>query len=402
MPISPMIREFATFSPYLFPICNHPVVQEIKKKWKVIVMDCATALAVAAFVIAFFKSSLLVTFGFGFLAGTSIIGSFYMRRFNNLQSLEQNLQTLEQSVVGLQKSENRFRVLAKDYKIQNQHLAQTSDALKKTQVELQAENNKLHQTSQALKNTQLALECENKKLHQTSQALKRTQLAMQLENKKLQQTNQQLAEQTSRLTLQVTQLTECGQRIQQEVRLLTTNNVQFGENNEVFRRNLALLDKELFISQNLSTRIASDLGSHGKQLNEQVNELKGYLAELRAENGVKEKIEQLGVLQDQMKERHLELNNLRNEFHNIQLQYREESARFEAVHQALVQLRQEWERGIQSAIQDFSSQNQNLKDTTQKLNAKVEKLPQEIINNLNQMLLVTEKRNLSALGKSTN
>jgi len=86
-----------------------------------------------------------------------------------------------------------------------------------------------------------------------------------------------------------------------------------------------------------------------------LDQLKEYLAELRADNRVHERIQELGTLHNQVQQAATQLQD-------VQLQYAAERANFQAIHEALVQLKDQFDDAIQDAASDLRTNNQQFRD----------------------------------------
>ena len=86
-----------------------------------------------------------------------------------------------------------------------------------------------------------------------------------------------------------------------------------------------------------------------------LDQLKEYLAELRADNRVHERIQELGTLHNQVQQAATQLQD-------VQLQYTAERANFQAIHEALVQLKDQFDDAIQGAASDLRTNNQQFRD----------------------------------------
>src|SRR6185436_2992520 len=106
---------------------------------------------------------------------------------------------------------------------------------------------------------------------------------------------------------------EMGRFQQQNLRL--DNNVQG------FDQSLRLLDQQILASRALCDQISNHLAAQQQGLGGQLDQLKEYLAELRADNRVHERIQELGTLHNQVQQAATQLQA-------VQLQYAAERANF--------------------------------------------------------------------------
>ena len=297
---------------------SHPLFNRLTVNWKVTLMDCSTVIAVSGVALTLLSGSLMTCMAFLVVAGASAISAFYMRRFSSLSDLEA-------SVAGLKASKEQFENIAKD------------------------------------------LEKENKRLSETTRELQKTNQAFQATHQNLLQTNTFLTRQVTLLTLQVTQLKESAERVNAEVRRFQQENVRLAENGNALDRGLRLLDREIVTSRELCEQISNHLSAQQTGLGEQLEQLRRYLAELRDENNVLERIRELRDLHEQIRGSTTELNALR-------IQYAQERGNFQAIHDALVQLRNQFGTDIHNAVQSFSDNNRHLRDAVNSLDRQINRL----------------------------
>ena len=294
----------------------YPLFDRVTSQWKEILMDCSTIIMISAFVIALVIGSPLTAAGFFIGAVASGVGAFYMRHFAALNDL-----------------------------------TTTAHGLKETKEKLEGITQELRK--------------ENTRLSQTNRALERNNALFQQNNHNLTQTN-------LRLTLQVTALRESAERIRSEVGQFRQENVQLSTHVQGFQESLHILDQQILSSRALCEQIGNHLGNREQTLREQMEQLSRYLFELRADNGLHEKIQQLGALQQQTRE---EVERL----HQIQLQYATERSKFQTIREALVQLKEQFDQAIQSATHDLRSNNQQFSQNVTALSQERERI-QALIN----------------------
>lgn len=186
-------------------------------------------------------------------------------------------------------------------------------------------------------------EKENNRLIASNRELQRTNEAFRANNQTLTHTNTRLTQQVTELTLQITQLRESTERIRSEVQ-------RFQKENGHLHINVRALDQQILNSRALCEQISTQLASQQEGLGAQLEQLKRHLIELSADNRVHEKIQQLVTLQSQV-------SQATDRLHGIQLQYAHELARFQTVHDALVQIRNQFD----TAIADARSNNQQMR-----------------------------------------
>ncbi len=294
-------------------ICTNPLMDRVTNNWKVILMDCSTIIAVGCCAIAFFTSSTMLCAVFALMAISSGVSAFYMRRFSLLNDLEATAK-------GLRESKEKLEQLTKN---------------------LEGENNRLAET--------------NRDLQRTNQAFLQTNRDLQTTNEAFRQTNTRLTTQVTQLTLQVTQLRESAERIRTEMLRFQQENSHLHNNVQGLDQSLRVLDQQILASRGLCEQITNHLTTQQQGLGEQLNQLRQYLSELRAENRVHERIQELGTLQQQVQQAATQL-------HDIQLQYAAERANFQAIHEALVQLRNQFDTAIRDAVSNMQLNNQQLRN----------------------------------------
>ena len=404
LPIKEMCNSLTNGSCFQFPqlekwtsICTNPLFDRVTKNWQVTLLDCSTVIAVCAFIATLFTGSIISCTAFAIFAAASGVGAFYMRQFSNLSGLEKTVQELE---VSRQNFENIARNLTQEnnrLSATNQELQRTNVAFQATNAELQTTNGQLQMTNTGLQTTNGQLQTTNTELQTTNGQLQTTNDAIrqtnthltdqvtqltttngdlqqtnsQLTNQvtlltttngNLQQTNThltnqvtQLTSQVTQLTLQATQLRESATRIKDEMARFQQQNAHLTNNVKGFDQSLRVLDQQILASGSLCDQISNHLAAQQQGLGAQLEQLKEYLAELRAENRVFERIQELGTLRDQFQQANTQLQE-------VQLQYAAERANFQAIHEALVQLKDQFDTAIQGAASDLRSNNQQFRD----------------------------------------
>lgn len=297
------LKEFEDYKTY---IVSHPLYDRVTNNWKIILMDCSTAIAIIGFVATFFMGSALVCTAFLFTAVASGVGSFYMRQFSTLSDLENTAKDLRET-------KEKFEGIAKDLEKENQRLCESNRQLE--------QNNAVYR--------------EN--------------------NQTLIQTNGRLNNQVTQLTLQVTQLRESADKIRSEVVRFQQQNSHLHTNVRGFDESLRTLDQQILNSRALCEQIRAHLASQQLGLGQQMEQLGRYLSDLRADNRVSERIQELANLQK-------EVLQATKQLHEIQVQYATERANFQTIHTALVQLRNQFDQAIRDASNNMQANNQQFKD----------------------------------------
>lgn len=206
---------------------------------------------------------------------------------------------------------------------------------------------------------------ENNELHQNN-------ATFQTQNQNLLQTNARLSQEVAQLSLQVTQLNESAQKIRSEVALFQQQNHHLRGHIVGFDSSLRTIDQQILNSRALCEQINTHLNTQQQGLGQQLDQLRQYLGELRADNRVHERIQELGALQ-------LQVSQAANQLHSIQVQYATERAHFETIRNALVQLKEQFDIAIRNAASNFQANNHQLQTEVAALASERERI-QELIN----------------------
>jgi chromosome segregation ATPase len=314
------IKEFGALSNY---ICTSPLVERLTNNWKVILMDTSTVIAVAGFVATFFMGSTLLPSAFLVTACASGIAAFYMRQLSTLTDLE-----------GTAK--------------------------------------KFRETKEKFEGISKKLEEENKRLSMSNRQLQRNNTVFEQSNKNLIQTNTRLNQQVAQLTLQVVQLRESADRIRSELICFQQENSHLHANIRGFDQSLHTLDQQILNSRALCQQISEHLCSQNLELGQQMAQLERYLSDIRADNRVNQRIQELASLQR-------EILQATEQLHAIQLQYAAERANFQTIHKALVQLKDQFDLTLRDACNHLQTNNLQFKDSLSALASERQRI-QDIIN----------------------
>ncbi len=306
-----------------------PLIDRVTSNWKVILMDCSTIIAISCCVITCLNSSPILCAAFAIVALASGIGAFYMRRFETLTDLEETVKKLRE----------------------------TKDRLEHVAQNLERENERLSQSIRELQRTNEAFRATNRDLQATNEAFR--------------QTNTRLTQQVTLLTLQVTQLRESAEKIREEIVRFQQENSHLHHNVRGFDQSLRVLDQQIQASRSLCEQIGNHLASQQQGIGQQLEQLRGYLAELRADNRVHERIQELSAL-------HQQTAQATSQLHALQIQYAQERANFEAIHRALVQLRNQFDASLRDAVSSLQVNNQQFRDNLSGLSAERNRIQQMI------------------------
>ncbi len=303
-------------------ISKHPLLGKITNNWKIILMDCSAIVATACLAIAFFSGSPF-SIPFLILSVSLLISARQMRQISSLTDLRDTASDLK-------KTKDKIESAAKDLKKENDRLA-------KSNRELEQNNARFHEN-----------------------------------NQRLTLTNNRLQQQVTQLTLQVTQLRESAEKIRSEVVRFQQENNQLNTHVRGFDESLRILDQQLLCSRTLCEQIGNHLANQQQGLGEQLTQLGKYLHELRADNRVHEKIQELNALQQQM-------TRATQDLHQVQLQYTAERANFQTIHQALLKLKEEFDKTIRETAGHLQSNNVEFKNNLAALSVERQKI-HDLIN----------------------
>jgi uncharacterized coiled-coil DUF342 family protein len=311
-------------------ICENPLMQRVTSNWKVILMDCSTIIAISSFALTFFMGSTLICAAFFATSLACGVGSFYMRRFAMLTDLEVTAK-------GLKESKEKIEVVVKTMEKENARLSASNQELER--------NNTLFQQNNQTLNQQV------------------TQFTSQVT---------QLNQQVTQLTLQVTQLRESAERIRSEIVSFQQQNSHLNNNVNHFTASLLVLDQQINGSRALCDQISTHLASQQEGLGQQLAQLASYLNELRAENRMVERIQELGALNMQIQQAAAQL-------HQTQVQYATERTQFQTIREALVQLKDQFDQAIREAAEGMRANNQEFSQNVNALSNQRQRI-QELLN----------------------
>ncbi len=218
-----------------------------------------------------------------------------------------------------------------------------------------------------LETTAKNLRGENNRLHTINDQLVQNNTAYRENNQTLTQTNQRLDNQVTQLSLHNTQLRESAERIRSEMLVFQQENIHLHTNVKGFDNSLRVLDQQIGNSKSLCEQIANHLQNQQQGLGQQLETLSQYLHELRSENSVSQRIQSLAVLQDQARQENERL-------HDIRLQFVQERANFQAIREALVKVKTEFEQVVRNASSSMQSNNQQFQNNNQALSQQTRRI----------------------------
>jgi chromosome segregation ATPase len=296
----------------LFENCSSPchclssLSGRVSCNWKVLLMDLSTIACTTCFVLTFLVAPSFYCSVFFLASIASGMGAFYMRQIAAMADLEETAKKLREA-------KEKFESLAK------------------------------------------ALQETNHRLVQSNQELSRNNVHFRENNQNLTRANTQLRQQVTELTLQVTQLRESAQRIRAEIARFQQENSHLNTNVRGVSESLRVLDQQILNSRALCGQITTHLGEQQRGLGERLEQLGSYLADLRADNRVHERIQELASLQQQVGQAAARL-------HEIQLSYASERAQFQTIREALTQLRDQFDQTIREASRSMQSSSGQLQE----------------------------------------
>jgi chromosome segregation ATPase len=188
----------------------------------------------------------------------------------------------------------------------------------------------------------------------SNRELQRNNALFQQSNENLIRTNTRLNQQVAELALQVVQLRESAEMIRSELIRFQQENSHLQANTKSFDQSLHTLDQQILNSRSLCQQISEHLSSQSLELGQQMAQLERYLSDIRADNRVNQKIQELASLQR-------EILQATQQLHAVQLQYAAERANFEAIHKALVQLKNQFDLTLRDANLHLQENNEQFK-----------------------------------------
>lgn len=227
-------------------------------------------------------------------------------------------------------------------------------------------------TMTGLEDTASHLKNENSRLRESNNELHRNNTLFRENNQTLLQNNTRLSQQVTQLSLHVTQLKESAENIRAQVVRFQQENNHLHHHVNGFDSSLRVLDQQILNSRALCEQITGHLSTQQEGLGQQLEQLGRYLSDLRAEGRVHERIQELGALQEQV-------SQAAGQLHTIQLQYATERANFQAIHQALVVLKGQFDSAIRDAASNMTANNHQFRDNVSALASERQRI-HELIN----------------------
>ena len=285
-PVPPQLEMVRSF------IC--PLANRVTKDWKVLLTDCSTIIAITGVFVTFAYGMTFFCAALTFVAISSGINCFYMRRFDELTDFAETAR-------GVRADRDRIAGMLGTVEAEVTHLTQTN-----IDLNLTSERNRVN--------------------------------------------NEFLTQNVVDLTLRVTDLTESADKIQEEVLNFQEKNKALGLNVGGIDQCLTVLKGQISASRGLGELITNRLATHDATLGQQLVNLQQYIEKLRREDSleVQQKIVQLGTLNNQVNQA---LTNLSE----LQRQSAQETGRLEAVHEAFVNLKGQFEASFREGNLEFRS-----------------------------------------------
>jgi methyl-accepting chemotaxis protein len=301
------------FEKYKSCISKYPLASRVTIHWKIILSDCSTIIAVSCCAITFFGGSAMLCSAFAIIAISSGVSSFYMRHFSRLTDLETTAKKLKD----------------------------TKDEFAKVARDLTVENNRLLMT--------------NRELQHTNEAFRTTNRELQTANDTFRQSNERLTNQVARLTVQTSEICTSAERIRKNMIHFQQGNSHLHSNIQGFDQSLHSLNQQILGSRALCEQIENHF-TQQQGLGQQLKDIRNYLENLHRDTGLHEKIQALATLQENIRQSTEQL-------HTLQMQYATERTKFQAVHETLVKLKEQFDTAIRNAVSDLGTNNQQFRDS---------------------------------------
>ena len=385
-PLPSFNRQFSpetlkTLADWQAKILGNPVAQRLTNNWKVLIMDTSTAISITGLAIATLSgASVAAGVAILFVSCASGVGSFYMRQFAALKSLET-------SVINLKATQQRLEELTRHYQKENAQLTRTRQQLQETNVALQGTNRDLQNTNQELQNTNTALRATNTDLQTTNQELQETNRQFGETQRRLESTaaGYEAQLQELRQSIEATQSahretiegyqSELGTlrgTIEQMRRDAETHRFQFereieqlqganrtyqGENLQLSRTN-AELSELVETARSYASEISERLGLQQGELNGQLERLQAFLSELeRNNNEVGQRMQLVAAVQSQLTQAQVELRRATEELTSTRILYATETAKLQGFTTSFRLLHSQFQSRI-SELGAITEQNQ--------------------------------------------
>ena len=168
----------------------------------------------------------------------------------------------------------------------------------------------------------------------------------------------------------MTNLTECTKEIKEELAQLQLANKDYIDNNRLFKQGLKRLNRNFDNAERLHETVSERISSQQTSLDEQLEELKTYLEDLRSEEGLLNKMRELKEIKEQTEAELSRLEETRDDFQDLQKEFASERGKFEALRKALEEVR----AALSTEVGEFKVSNEELKGTGKKLHSAVERL----------------------------
>lgn len=310
---------------------SNPLLNRISD-WKIIVMDCSTVIAVTCAFVTFVSGTTILCAAMTTVAFASAIGAFYMRQFVVLGDL--------------QETARRFTDLA-------HHLEEENARLKQTSQEILLSNGELLKT-----NGEILL--SNGELRQTNEKLLKTKDELLEEIKTLKTSNEALSKHVADLAIHADVLSGSATIISKEMDRFTTQNWEQGQNTDALKESLKVVYRQILDSKALCELVTGQMSEKKEELGLEMTKLRKCLEELRSENSVSTKIEELNKLQKHLLETSEKL-------HTVEKKFEKERGNFEGLCSAMHTLREQFSKDIGETGKDLrtslTQNNQDFRDT---------------------------------------
>ena len=229
-----------------------PLVDRVTSNWKATIMDTATVIAAVGVAFTFFTGAVIPCIFFGILTGAALFGSFYMRRFTEIDLLQTAITDLKNTNTGLNQTVTNFRGTVSSLEIENRRLGENCLSLRSSSEALERNSQTLRTNVRDLEASNRVLESGNQELQinirnseSTNQELGREVQSLRTEIGRANDSNALLTEQISKLTSLHSLRADTIEQLKNQIDRLQDENVLLKEGANEFKQSLQLLDGEL-------------------------------------------------------------------------------------------------------------------------------------------------------------
>lgn len=278
-------------------ILSNPLINRVTSNWKVLLMDCATVVAISCMFWTYINGLTVLCSAFTVISVAAAASSFYIRRFEAFQNLEN--------------------------------------------------------TTRDLQETRQRLEVQVTNLHQETNRLNQANHTLEESNNTYRANNNQLTQQVAALRLQCTSLSQSAETIRDQVGTLRGQLQTFGEENTHLRDHvgqlvgsLESLEGRLSASRELNREVETHLGSLQEDLRQRCEQLGQGLQRILTDSALVNRLQALDILQQRQ-------TSTTQQLQSVQLELARERGNFEALHNAWQQLKTDFEDSIHANNESF-------------------------------------------------